>query len=58
MKHIQATIYLIRSEMGSQCSLVCLLVVVFSLGKVLSGGDRVPRERILQQSFEFSGEVR
>ena len=50
-KHIQATLYLIRSEMGSQCS------CVFFPGEVLSGGGRVPRERVLQQSFEFSGEV-
>ena len=26
-------------------------------GEVLSGGDGVPREHVLQQSSEFSGEV-
>ena len=26
-------------------------------GEVLSGGDGVPREQVLQQSSEFSGEV-
>ena len=26
-------------------------------GEVLSGGGRVPRERVLQQSFELSGEA-
>ena len=50
LKHIQATLYLTRSEMGSQCS--------FFPGEVLSGGDGVPREQVLQQSSEFSGEVR
>ena len=30
--------------------------VVFP-GEVMSGGGGVPRERVLQQSFEFSGEV-
>ena len=39
----------IRSEMGSQCS--------FLPGEVLSGGDEVPREQVLQQSSEFYGEV-
>ena len=45
----QATLYLIRSEMGSQCS--------FFPGDLLSGGGGVPREQVLQQSSEFSGEV-
>ena len=49
LKHIQATLYSIRSEMGSQCSF-------FFPGEVLSGGDGVPREQVLQQSSEFSGE--
>ena len=46
---LQATLYLIRSEMGSQSS--------FFPGEVFSGGDVVPREQVLQQSSEFSGEV-
>ena len=29
----------------------------FFPGEVLNGGGGVPRERVLQQSFEFSGEV-
>jgi len=40
---------LIRSEIRSKYS--------FFPGEVLSGGGGVPRERVLQQSFEFSGEV-
>ena len=48
LKHIQSTLYLIRSEMGGQW---------FFPGEVLSGGDGVPREQVLQQSSEFSGEV-
>ena len=39
----------IRSKMGSQCS--------FFPEEVLSGGDRVPREQVLQRSSEFSVEV-
>ena len=31
--------------------------VQFFPGEVLSGGDGVPREHVLQQSSEFSGEV-
>ena len=26
-------------------------------GEILSGGGEVPRERVLQQTLEFSGEV-
>ena len=48
LRHIQATLYLIPSEIGSQCNFP---------GDVLSGGGGVPRERVFQQSFEFSGEV-
>ena len=51
LKHVEATLHLMRSEMGNQCS----FFVCFP-GEVLSGGGEVPRERVLQQSFEFSGE--
>ena len=63
------SIYLIRSEMGSQCSFSRRGVeweasaflkweanAVFP-EEVLGGGDGVPREQVLQQSSEFSGEV-
>ena len=45
LKHIQAILYLIRSEIGSQS---CFSRVVSS------GGGWVPREGLFQQSFEFS----
>ena len=54
LKHIQATLYLIRSEMGYVLKWEASAVFP---GEVLSGGDRVPREQVLQQSSEFSGEV-
>ena len=40
---------LICSEMGSQSS--------FFPGEVLSGDGGVPKELVLQQSFEFFGEA-
>ena len=36
---------------------VCVGVGVFSPGGVLDSGGRVARKRVLQRSFEFSGEA-
>ena len=43
LKHIQATLYLTRSEMGSQCS--------FFPGEVLSGGDGGAKRTSLAAKF-------